>query len=43
MAKQKDKTPKEKKANFDKLVKVFLSPKPEKKKIKSHGKDIDRN
>jgi len=28
----KDKTTKEKKASFDKLVKVFLSPKPKVKK-----------
>jgi hypothetical protein len=36
MAKQpKEKTAKEKKESFDKLVKVFLSPKPKvKKKIK---------
>ena len=33
MAKQvKEKTPKEKKASFDKLVKVFLAPKPKEKK-----------
>lgn len=32
MAKKKAKTPKEKKDSFDKLVKVFLAPKPKKKK-----------
>jgi hypothetical protein len=35
MAKQvKGKTAKEKKQGFDKLLKVFLSPKPKKKKAK---------
>jgi hypothetical protein len=32
MAKEKKKTAKEKKDDFDKLVKVFLAPKPKAKK-----------